>query len=138
MCADRAVSRNPQTYYRDIRAHRADEPFYGPPGRNLTPCAFWPASPAEPPTEIRNDVPVLMVGATGDTATPYSGQLAMHRALSGSRMLTLTEAYIHAAYLGYHGAACVDTAVNRYLLGGALPSADTTCTRDRPAGTSGS
>jgi pimeloyl-ACP methyl ester carboxylesterase len=132
-CADRAVSRDPETYYRDIQAHRADEPFYGPPTRDVTPCTFWPARPAEPPTTVHNNVPVLLVGSTNDAATPYYGQLAMHRALTGSRMVTLEDFGGHATYLAYDGAPCVDTTVDRYLLGGALPAKDVTCTRDTPA-----
>jgi pimeloyl-ACP methyl ester carboxylesterase len=137
LCADRAASRDPETYYRDIQAHRADEPFYGPPLRSVTPCAFWPTPPAEPPTKVGNDVPVLMVGSTEDTATPYSGQLAMHRALAGSRMVTLKEAGGHAVYLAYYGAPCVNTTVDRYLLDGVMPAKDVTCTGDKPAKNSG-
>jgi pimeloyl-ACP methyl ester carboxylesterase len=134
-CADRAVSRDPETYYRDIQAHRADEPFYGPINRNVTPCTFWPASPAEPPTKVHNDVPVLMVGSTEDSITPHSGQLAMHRALTDSRMVTQKDAGEHGMYLEYNSSPCVDASVDRYLLGGDLPAKDITCTKDKPAGT---
>ncbi|MBG0828009.1 alpha/beta fold hydrolase [Planomonospora sp. ID67723] len=128
-CADRAVSRDPEAYYRDIRAHRADEPLFGPLTRNITPCSFWPARPAEPATKIRNDVPVLMVGATGDPAATYPGQRAMHRALTGSRMVTLRGAFRHTVYGGLFAPrnACVDRAVNRYLADGVLPARDATC-----------
>jgi pimeloyl-ACP methyl ester carboxylesterase len=136
-CADRAVSRDPETYYRDIQAHYAEEPFYGPPKRNVRPCAFWPTDPVEPPTEVGNDVPVLMVGSTQDPSTPYSGQLVMHRALTGSRMVTLKDFGGHGVYLWYHGAPCVDATVDRYLLDGQMPAKDVTCTRDTPAGTAG-
>jgi len=132
-CADRAVSRDPETYYRDIRAHYAEDGFYGPPKRNVTPCTFWPAGPAEPSTKVHNNVPALMVGSTEDTTTPYSGQLAMHRALSGSRMVTQKGSGGHATYLAFHGAPCVDTTVDRYLLGGDLPAKDITCTKGKPS-----
>ncbi|MER5421620.1 alpha/beta hydrolase [Streptosporangium roseum] len=128
-CADRDASRDPETYYRDIQAHRADEPLFGPLTRNLTPCSFWPTTPAEPPTRVRNDVPVLMVGATGDPAATYAGQRAAHRALTGSRLVTLRGAFRHTVYGGLFspGNACVDSAVNRYLIDGVMPAADTTC-----------
>ena len=132
LCADRAASsRDPETYYRDIQAHRTDEPFYGPPNRNVTPCTFWPASPAEAPTQVQNAVPVLMVAATGDPAVPYPGQLAMHRALTGSRLITLKGAFRHGVYL-FEDNKCVNDRVNHYLLTGDLPAADTTCTRTSP------
>ncbi|MFD1936923.1 alpha/beta hydrolase [Nonomuraea mangrovi] len=136
MCADRAAPRDPETYYRDIQAHRADEPLFGPLIRNISPCSFWPAVPAEPPTAVRNSVPVLMVGTTGDPGTPYEGQLVTHRALTGSRLVTLRGAFRHTVYGGLFAPrnACIDTAVNRYLIEGVLPARDTTCP-DSPAGT---
>lgn len=126
LCADRAAGRNPEAYFRDIQAHRADEPLFGPMTRNITPCAFWPVRPAEPTTTIRNSVPALIVGADGDPATPYAGQQAMHRALAGSRMVTVRGRFAHGQYL-VAGNACVDGTVERYLIDGVLPARDTTC-----------
>ncbi|MEU8613123.1 alpha/beta hydrolase [Actinoplanes sp. NPDC048791] len=128
LCADRAVSRLPATYFRDIQDHRASEPLFGPMTRNITPCAFWPTDPVEPATTIDNDAPAMVVSATGDPATPYAGQLVMHHALSGSRQVTLRSAFRHGAYLGA-GNACVDDAVTAYLLGGPLPATDLICER---------
>lgn len=72
LCADRTASHDPETYFRDIEAHRAHEPLFGPLVRNITPCAYWPTAPAEQPTVVHNDAPALMVGATGDPVTPYA------------------------------------------------------------------
>lgn len=127
-CADRAAPRNPLVYYRDIRRHLASEPFYGPLFRHITPCAFWPVRPIEPPTRINNGHPSLMISATGDPATPYAGQLVMHRDLHGSRLLTLKDRFIHGVY-ELAGSRCVDGIVNHYLLGGPLPRRDITCPR---------
>ncbi|MFC5946446.1 alpha/beta hydrolase, partial [Micromonospora harpali] len=113
------------------QAHRADEPLFGPLTRAMNlPCAFWPASPAEPPTQIRNAVPALIIGASGDPKTPYPGQRAMRRALSGSRMVTVRGAFRHLVSGVFTSTpnACVDRAVHRYLLDGVLPARDTTCT----------
>jgi pimeloyl-ACP methyl ester carboxylesterase len=127
-CADRAAPRDPDVYYRDIQAHRADEPIFGALTRNITPCAFWPTAPVEPPTRVRNGVPALIVGATGDPRTPYPGQLAMHHDLTGSRMVTLEGAFEHIVY-GVDDVPCVTDTVNAYLLGGPLPAADVVCRR---------
>ncbi|WP_037314429.1 alpha/beta hydrolase [Amycolatopsis orientalis] len=124
VCADRATSRDPATYFRDIQDHRAAEPLFGPLARNITPCAFWPVAPAEPATRIHNAAPALLLGSTGDPATPYAGQLAMHRALAGSRLVTVEGAFRHSVFL--KGDRCVDTAVRDYLVGGELP-ADRSC-----------
>ncbi|MEU5696513.1 alpha/beta hydrolase [Actinosynnema sp. NPDC020468] len=126
VCGDRAAWRDPDAYYRDIRANRAAEPLFGPLARNVNPCAFWPVSPAEPATAIGNATPVLMLGATGDPATPYPGQLALHRALTGSRLVTVPDRFRHGVFL-VAGNACADAATKDYLLGGALPAADRTC-----------
>lgn len=115
LCADRPVARDPGVYYRDIAAHRAGEPLFGPVVRNISPCAFWPVRGAEAPTRIGNDAPVLVVGADGDPVTPYAGQLAMRRALRGSSMVTLRGAYRHAVF-GVAGSACVVDVVVRFLL----------------------
>lgn len=126
LCADRAVSRDPRSYLDDIEAHRRDEPLFGPLTRNVTPCAFWPVAPAEPATAIANARPALLVGADGDPAAPRPGQQAMHRALTGSRMVTLAGAFRHGVFLTA-GNPCVDAAVTGYLVTGRLPNADTTC-----------
>ena len=128
LCADRAAPRDPDVYFRDIQAHRADEPIFGPLTRNITLCAFWPTAPIEPPTRIHNGVPALIVGATGDPRTPYPGQLAMHGDLTGSRMVTLEGAFRHIVY-GVDDVPCVTGTVNAYLLGGVLPTSDVACRR---------
>ncbi|MDX2971994.1 alpha/beta fold hydrolase [Kribbella solani] len=123
-CADRATSRDPETYYRDIQAHRTTEPLYGPLARDINPCAFWPTSPVEQPTTIANSRPALILSASGDPALPYPGQLAMHHALRGSRLITLQNSYRHGVY----GASpCADTPTNNYLSNGHLPPRDLTC-----------
>jgi hypothetical protein len=51
----------------------------------------------------------------------------MHRALTGSRMVTLRDARIHAVF-GNYGNACVDNQVIGYLRTGTLPAGDLDCT----------
>jgi pimeloyl-ACP methyl ester carboxylesterase len=127
-CADRSPAGATESYYRDIQAHLASEPFYGPLARHVSPCVFWPTGPVEPPTTIGTDTPVLMVGADGDPAAPYGGQLVLHRLLSGSRLVTLAGAFRHGVYL-FDPSACVRDTVEHYLLGAALPHGDITCAR---------
>ncbi|HVQ96015.1 MAG TPA: alpha/beta fold hydrolase [Mycobacteriales bacterium] len=127
-CADAPASHDPEVYYRDIQARRADEPRFGPLTRNITPCAFWPTSPVEPPTRVHNGVPALIVGSTGDPRATYPGQLALHRDMTGSRLVTLAGAFLHLVY-GIEDNSCITDTVNRYLLDGVLPAADVTCHR---------
>lgn len=126
ICGDRAAPRDPDTYWNDVQRSRARHPLFGPLKNNIWPCAFWPNRPRERPTRIGNPAPALIVSATGDTATTYEGGKAMHRALTGSRLLTLRGVTAHGIY-GEYGDACVDAKVNAYLATGVLPAADPTC-----------
>lgn len=126
LCADRAASREPATYLRAIERRRKADPLFAPLAWNITPCAFWRSRPLEPPTRIGNATPALMVGAADDPVTPHAGQLQMHRDLTGSRLVTLADAFRHGVFLAA-GSRCIDDAVTRYLVAGRLPARDATC-----------
>lgn len=126
LCGDAAAPRDPEAYWRDIERGRARHPLFGPLTNNISPCAFWPDPPRESPTRIANASSALIVSATGDTATTYRGSRAMHRLLTGSRLLTLDGVIAHGVY-GEYGDACVDGTVNAYLASGRLPAGDPTC-----------
>jgi pimeloyl-ACP methyl ester carboxylesterase len=128
MCADAAVPRDPQSYWRDVQAHRAGEPIFGPLDFDITPCAFWPAGAVHPAGPVHNAVPSLVVQAAEDINANYEQGLAMHRALTGSRLITLDDVRTHGVY-GFWGSACVDDTVNGYLRTGVLPARDVTCAR---------
>ncbi|MEV4097765.1 alpha/beta hydrolase [Streptosporangium saharense] len=125
-CGDRAAPRDPDVYWNDIQRSRTRHPLFGPLKNNVWPCAFWPNQPRESLTRVANPTPALIVSATGDTATTYEGGRAMHRALTGSRLLTLRGATAHGIY-GEYGNACVDATVNAYLATGVLPGTDAVC-----------
>jgi len=126
MCGDAAVPRDPEWYWHDIQAHRAESPLFSPMSRTITPCAFWPATPLERPVSIGNRVPALIVQAEKDIDAQLPGAQALHKALAGSRMVTLEGARTHGVYL-FRGAGCVDETVNAYLTSGRLPTADLRC-----------
>jgi pimeloyl-ACP methyl ester carboxylesterase len=130
LCGDRAAPRQPATYWADIQRHRQAEPFTASITRNLLPCAFWPNDPVEQPTRVDNDVPALIVAATGDPRTTYPMAKALHRDLSGSRLITLQNARKHGIY-GEYGNQCVDNLVNDYLAGNVLPAVDAACSTVR-------
>lgn len=98
-CGDAPVSRDVETYWRTIQARRVEAPLFGPLGSNITPCAFWPDRQQEPPLRIRNGVPALIVQAAGDVNAILQFGQAMHRDLSGSRMITLAGVRDHGVYL---------------------------------------
>ncbi|WP_227998129.1 alpha/beta fold hydrolase [Nocardia australiensis] len=128
MCGDVAAPRDPAWYLRNIEATRATQPVFGSFVNNITPCAFW-APPVESPTVVHNSVPTLIVQSTGDTRTSYPGAVAMHNALSASRMVTLQDVPIHWIF-GRFENHCTYDAVNTYLRDGTLPAEDITCHAD--------
>ncbi|MBW8481870.1 alpha/beta hydrolase [Actinomadura parmotrematis] len=93
------------------------------------PCQYWKrpagALALRKPTG-KGAPPVLMVQSTHDPATPYEGAVRTHRALAGSRLLTVKREGDHGLYAS--GLACVDKAVDAYLINGVLPKGDTSCT----------
>lgn len=126
LCGDAAVSRNPEVYWRDVQRHRASSPLFEPLARTITPCSFWPDAPAERPVEVHNDSPALIVQAEKDVNSQLPGAVALHRALTGSRMVVLAGARTHGVFL-FRGASCVDDTVAGYLRSGRLPTTDLTC-----------
>lgn len=93
----------------------------------LMQCAHWPVPPTQPAHTVSapGAAPILIAGTTRDPATPYTWAKALDRQLTSGRLLTY-DADGHTAY--GRGSVCVDTAVDRYLTLGRLPSVGTVCT----------
>ncbi|MGW3449425.1 alpha/beta hydrolase [Streptomyces sp. NPDC001076] len=130
LCGDAGAPRDPETYWRDVQRARAQDPLFGPVTNNIGPCAFWDP-PRERPTTIRDDLPALLVNATGDPRTVYQGAQAVRGDWPSSRLVTLRGADQHAVF-GVYGSSCADATVNSYLATGRLPATDVTCAA-RPA-----
>ncbi|KUO09723.1 alpha/beta hydrolase [Streptomyces sp. DSM 15324] len=130
LCGDVAERRGVGSYWRAVEQSRRRFPLAGPLANDITPCEFW-APPAEAPTVLDNDVPALLLAATGDPRTVYSGARAMRERWPSSRLLTVEHARQHGLY-GEYGNACVDDQVNAYLRTGRLPALDPTCAAAPP------
>jgi pimeloyl-ACP methyl ester carboxylesterase len=88
-------------------------------GNELLPCAFWPAGTYDPvPVDAAGAPPILVVGSTGDAATPYATAVATARRLESGVLLTV-ELDGHVA-LG--DSDCADAAITRYLVDLAVPA----------------
>ena len=94
-------------------------------------CVGWPVANLTPkPGAFGAGVPpVLLMGSTGDPATPYTWAESAAARVPGSRLLT-TVSYTHTSYL--FGLECVDKAVDAYLLETTLPAAGLRCTSPEP------
>ncbi len=91
-------------------------------------CEHWPVAGVRTPAEITAEgaAPILIVGTTGDPATPYPWAQSLASQLSRAALLTY-RGEGHTAY--GRGSACIDAAVERYLLEDELPGKGATCTR---------
>ncbi|BFO15109.1 hypothetical protein SHKM778_14970 [Streptomyces sp. KM77-8] len=91
-------------------------------------CTDWavPGAAEHPDVRAPGAAPILVIGNTGDPATPYEGARRMVQALGEGVGVELTyEGQGHGAYNS--GNKCVQKAVNGYLLDGKVPEAGTVC-----------
>lgn len=88
-------------------------------------CAFWavPAQGKPQAVSAKGAPPIVVVGSTGDTATPYEWSVALAKQLE-SGVLVTREGEGHT---GYADSVCVQDAVNAYLLDLTVPEAGLTC-----------
>jgi len=91
-------------------------------------CAFWPfPATGSPGAPIGGPglPPILMVNDELDPITPLEGAQTAARAFPGSRLLVVRGESQHIIYA--QGDACVDGAVNAFLLTGVLPPEGAVC-----------
>ncbi|MBO1415388.1 alpha/beta fold hydrolase [Streptomyces sp. FH025] len=91
-------------------------------------CAYWPVRATGTAHTIRaaGAAPIVVIGTTRDPATPYDWARSLAGQLESGRLLTY-DGDGHTAY-GRHS-ACVDGAVNRFLLTGEAPEQGRRCDR---------
>lgn len=97
-------------------------------GWALSSCSQWPVPGTweHPDVSAPGSAPILVLGTTGDPATPYEGTRAMVEALGDGVGVELTyEGEGHGAYNA--GNACVQALVDNYFLDGKVPASGTVC-----------
>lgn len=89
-------------------------------------CQAWghPSTREHTPIRAEGAPTILVVGTTGDPATPYAWSQALASQLADARLVTW-EGKGHTAY-GRAG-NCVSEAVDAFLLAGTVPESDLTC-----------
>ncbi|MBV6696538.1 alpha/beta hydrolase [Kitasatospora aureofaciens] len=89
-------------------------------------CAYWPFKTTEKPHTIRAEGadPILVVGSTGDPATPYAAAESLAKGFANATLLTRVGEG-HGAF--GKGNACIDQAYEAYLTAGTLPAPGTRC-----------
>ncbi|MEU6600298.1 alpha/beta hydrolase [Streptomyces flaveolus] len=89
-------------------------------------CAYWPVRATGEPhrIEAKGAAPIVVVGTVRDPATPYRWARSLAGQLSSARLLTY-DGDGHTAY--GRGSACIDTAIDTYLLRGTPPTPGKRC-----------
>ncbi|MGW2762688.1 alpha/beta hydrolase [Streptomyces sp. NPDC001275] len=128
-CADQKQRYTPAFVEQKLPEFRAASPVFGDfLAWGMLSCTQWavPGAAAHADVSAPGSVPILVVGNTGDPATPYGGAKRMADALGKGVGIELTwQGQGHGAYNSKN--PCVQNAVNRYLLDGKVPPAGTVC-----------
>ncbi|WP_073947229.1 alpha/beta hydrolase [Streptomyces kebangsaanensis] len=128
-CADQKQRYTPADVERALPTFRAASPLFGDfLAWGVLSCTNWavPGAANHPDVSAPGSAPILVVGNTGDPATPYQGARRMADALGKGVGVELTwKGQGHGAYNSKN--KCVQDTVNGYLLDGKLPAAGTVC-----------
>jgi pimeloyl-ACP methyl ester carboxylesterase len=124
-CLDSPHPSGFEAWQRDADDLAQRSPRFGRIAANeLLPCAFWPEATSIPHRITASGAPpALVVGSTGDVATPFDQAVRVARALARATLLTV-EIDGHIA-LG--ASACADAAIARYLVDLVVPPDGTRC-----------
>ncbi|MFJ6619376.1 alpha/beta hydrolase [Kitasatospora sp. NPDC091335] len=128
-CVDASQRYSDQDVEQQLPRFRAASPVFGTfTAWGLTGCTGWPVpgKAAHPEVAAAGAAPILVVGTTGDPATPVEGARAMAQQLGAGVGVTVTlEGEGHGGY--NTGNACLMRTVDAYLLDGTAPADGTTC-----------
>ncbi|MFJ9039436.1 alpha/beta hydrolase [Streptomyces sp. NPDC102406] len=128
-CADTKPRYTPKDIQGKLAAFRTASPLFGDYlAWGMLGCTGWAVDGAadHPDVSAHGSAPILVVGNTGDPATPYEGARKMVDALGAGVGVELTyKGQGHGAYDS--GSTCVQNAVNHYLLDGRTPKEGTVC-----------
>ncbi|MDH6516660.1 pimeloyl-ACP methyl ester carboxylesterase [Streptomyces sp. SAI-135] len=128
-CADDKPRYTAAQVERKLPEFRAASPLFGDfMAWSMVTCTDWAVAGAadHPDVSAPGSAPILVVGNTGDPATPYEGARKMVQALGAGVGVELTyKGQGHGAYDSKN--KCVQDAVNGYLLNGRTPAAGTVC-----------
>ncbi|MCS5735507.1 alpha/beta hydrolase [Herbiconiux daphne] len=126
-CADYPATTDPAVIAKQNADLIAASPTVGPYWTyGDIACAQWPYPSKRVPAPVTaaGSDPILVVGTTGDPATPYKWAQALAAQLENGHLVTF-EGEGHTAY---NSSNCVADVVDAYFLDGTVPSSDPDCT----------
>ncbi len=127
-CADGGARHTPAEIRRLLPRFRAASPVFGTSmAWSLMRCADWPVRGDAAAREVSapSAAPMLVIGNTGDPATPYPWAPALAAQLGGRAALLTLDGEGHGAY--DTGDPCVRRTVHSYLLRGVVPEEGAAC-----------
>lgn len=125
-CLDYPANADPAALQAQAAELARVAPTLGPSLSYDVSCANWPYRAVRTPAPITaaGSAPILVVGTTGDPATPYRWAQGLADQLQNGRLLTF-KGEGHTAY--NKGNECVDSTVNRFFIEGTVPKKGSTC-----------
>jgi hypothetical protein len=127
-CLDWKDRRTVDQYKADAKEFATKAPVFGPYiAFSGVHCQFLPQPSTQRAPDTLTQIktaPIIVIGTIRDPATPYTWSVSLAKIFTGSRLISL-DADGHTGH--GRGSACVDDAVDEYLLTGTLPSANLSC-----------
>jgi pimeloyl-ACP methyl ester carboxylesterase len=127
-CLDWLDPRTTEQYTIDAKEFATKAPIFGPYiAYSGLHCQFFPQPTTQRVANTTTTIttaPIIVIGTIRDPATPYSWSVSLAKIFKGSSLISLDG----DGHTGHgRGSACVDNAVDAYLLSGTLPPADLIC-----------
>lgn len=125
-CLDYPTAVDPERMRREAAELVEVAPTIGPyQGYGDVSCAGWPVSAAGERGSVSatGADPILVIGTTGDPATPYRWAVSLAEQLDSGMLLT----YDGEGHTAYGDNPCVNDAVESYLLTGESPAPGLRC-----------
>jgi pimeloyl-ACP methyl ester carboxylesterase len=125
-CLDFQAPTDPKVYTSWATQLKAASPHFAPLLAYADlPCAFWPVPAERTPkaASAKGAPPIIVVGSTGDPATPYGWAVSLSRELDSGVLITRKG----EGHTGYAVSSCVKRAVDAYLLSLKVPKKGLTC-----------
>jgi hypothetical protein len=125
-CVDQPWPRDPAVIKQAAATAKQQAPEFGVSDLyGALTCTAWPVPPTDKPHAITapGSPPIVVVGTTGDPATPYANAQSLAKELQHGVLLTR----VGDGHTGYRSSGCIRKYVDAYLVGVAVPPAGISC-----------
>jgi pimeloyl-ACP methyl ester carboxylesterase len=125
-CLDFPAPTDVATYTGWAKSFEATAPHFADlVAYNDLSCAFWPVPAERTPGPVRatGAPPIVVVGTTGDPATPYPWAVSLAKELDSGVLIT----HQGEGHTAFQSSTCVQRAVDLYLVDLTVPKKGLTC-----------